>query len=101
MKFADNPEDPLWKSNDWYKIGMVWEYFKVVQATATRCVHEFEELEGIAKRRFNALSEKAQDVLFGNSLRALKEETPIKVLREMVTDEEYQGSLGSLHNNSF
>lgn len=90
VKIPENPEDPLWESNDWYEIGTVREYFKVVQAAASKCILEFEELESIAKQRFNALPEQDQDALLDNSLRSHKEETPIRVLRGKVGDEEYQ-----------
>jgi len=90
VQLADNPSDLLWKSDGWFEIASVREYFSIVQATAQRCTDELEGLAASASKRFELLSEQEQDEWCSRSLMRLREESPIRVLKSKVSSDEYQ-----------
>ena len=96
VQLATNPSDPSWKSDVWFEIATVRDYFSTVFAAAQRCINEFEELEASAYEHFESLSDQEQDERFSRSLKRMKEESPIRVLENRLSAEEYQRLLALL-----
>lgn len=96
VQLATNPSDPLWKSDDWFEIATVRDYFSTVFAAAQRCINEFEELAASADEHFESLPDQEQDEWFSRSLKRMKEESPIRVLESKLSAEEYQRLLALL-----
>ena len=78
------------------EIATVRDYFSTVFAAAQRCINEFEELEASAYEHFKSLSDQEQDERFSRSLKRMKEESPIRVLENRLSAEEYQRLLALL-----
>lgn len=96
VKLATNPSDPSWKSDDWFEIATVRDYFSTVFSAAQRCINEFEELAASADEHFESLPDQEQDEWFSRSLKRMKEESPIRVLESKLSAEEYQRLLALL-----
>lgn len=96
VQLATNPSDPSWKSDNWFEIATVRDYFSTVFAAAQRCINEFEELAASADEHFESLPDQEQDEWFSRSLKRMKEESPIRVLESKLSTEEYQRLLDLL-----
>ncbi|TYC60928.1 restriction endonuclease [Zoogloea oleivorans] len=96
VQLARNPSDPSWRSDDWFEIATVRDYFSTVFAAARRCINEFEELAARADEHFESLPDQEQDEWFSRSLKRMKEESPIRVLESKLSAEEYQRLLALL-----
>lgn len=89
IKLATNPADPMSERDDMYNINSVRDYFKIVRQSAKKCIEEFESLSKTAMDRFNGLSDAEQDDMFKRTLQSIKEELPVRVLKEKIGDEKY------------
>jgi Restriction endonuclease len=96
VRLATNPSDPLWKSDSWFEIATVRDYFSTMLAAVQRCVGEFEELFTSANERFESLPEQEQDEWFSRTLQRMNEETPIRVLKSKLSPDEYRRLLDLL-----
>lgn len=90
VRLAQDPTDPLKKLDGWFEIPTVREYFEVVESSASKCLAEFRSLSDEANKLVDELDDGAFNEQTNKTLKQLKEETPIRVLKGKVTDEEYQ-----------
>lgn len=90
VRLAQDPTDPLKKLDGWFDIPTVREYFEVVEFSASKCLAEFRSLSDKANKLVDELDDGAFNEQTNKTLKQLKEETPIRVLKGKVTDEEYQ-----------
>jgi hypothetical protein len=67
----------------------VREYFRFLQTGLSNWIKEWNELSTEAHESFDRLPEPDQDRLMEQSLAVFKEETPIRVLRDKLTADEY------------
>lgn len=97
VRLANNPSDPLWNSSEnWFQIPSVREHFSLLHSAAQRCIAEFNEFTADANKRFELLNDQEQEQWFSRSLISLREELPVRVLKEKITSDKYQQLLDLL-----
>ncbi len=97
VQLANNPSDPLWNSSEnWFEIPSVREYFSLLHSAAQRCIAEFDEFAADANKCFELLTDQEQEEWFSRSLILLREELPVRVLKEKITSDKYQQLLDLL-----
>jgi len=96
IETACNPNDPLSDEKGMYEFKSVREYFEVVGEAAKRCVDEFEALKKEATDRFNGLDDLDQDDMHRKTLKTIREELPVRVLKEKLGGNEYDNILQHL-----
>lgn len=90
VRLAQDLTDPLKELDGWFEVPTVREYFELVEASATKCLAEFRALSDEANKRVDALGDEKFNEQTNKTLRQLMEETPIRVLKNKVSDEEYR-----------
>ncbi|MFM5508198.1 restriction endonuclease [Aeromonas rivipollensis] len=87
---AQDPTDPLKEVNGWFEIHTVREYFEIVESSASKCLAEFQALYNEASERFDELNDEEYDEQADIMLKQFKEEMPVRVLKNKISDAEYQ-----------
>lgn len=75
-------------------------WFRWAEQAATSLVARIEALETEAFDAFEALNPRDSDAAFDETMRSIREETPVRVLRPLVGDEEYDRLLALLADGS-
>lgn len=99
VTMASDPSDPQKKPPDgkvWHEAATVRDYFTVLRSEMSKWIAEFDSLCDEAKHSFEQLGDCKQDNLMQESMLAHLEETPVRVLKRHLTDQEYQRLLGLL-----
>jgi len=95
---ANNPEDPLDHKKDWHAIPTVREYFDVVERAAEKCLEQFDNLTKEATAKESALNDGQFEDQSKRMLMKLREEMPIRVLKNQLERFEYERLLKLLDN---
>jgi hypothetical protein len=90
VNLAQDLTDPLKELDGWFEVPTVREYFELVETSATKCLAEFRSLSDEANKRVDALGDEKFNEQTNKTLRQLMDETPIRVLKNKVSDEEYR-----------
>ncbi|MFM5527711.1 restriction endonuclease [Aeromonas veronii] len=90
VRLAKNPANPLMEVDDWFEIPTVREYFNLIESCASKCLTAFQELCNEANKRFDMLDDEEYDKQTNAMLTKIKEDMPISVLKNKISDEEYQ-----------
>lgn len=75
-------------------------WFRWIEQSSTSLLARIDALEAEVFQVFNALDGKDSDAAFEETLRSIREETPVRVLRPLVGEEEYQRLIGLLADRS-
>jgi hypothetical protein len=71
-------------------------WFRWIEQSSTSVLARIDTLEAEVFQAFDALDGKDSDAAFDETLRSIREETPVRVLRPLVGEEEYQRLIGLL-----
>lgn len=75
-------------------------WFRWIERSSTSLLARIEALEGDVFRAFDALDLKDSGVAFEETLGSIREESPLRVLRPLVGEEEYRRLTGLLSDRS-
>lgn len=90
VQICNDPANPTHRQADWYTFPTVRDYFIAMTCSAKACADQFDSLFNVATTVFESLPDSEQDAIHNHVLTALTEELPIRVLKKLVTPEEYQ-----------
>lgn len=93
VKAASDPLDPLNDKPGWFLFPTVRAYFAATIEGASRCAAEFDKLFTQARTSFDHLPEELQGDAMSQNLREYMEETPMRVLKRYITQQEYNNLL--------
>ena len=87
---ADRDGMPVLRHDD------VRAWFRWIEQSSTSLLARIDALEAEVFQVFDALDGKDSDAAFEETLRSIREETPVRVLRPLVSEEEYERLIGLL-----
>lgn len=90
VQLAQDPENPLKRTDGWFEIPTVRSYFVIVEEAARKCIKEFKELEAEAGMKSDSLTDEQFNEQSVRTLKQLREEMPLRVLKEKISDHEYK-----------
>src|SRR5262249_22513546 len=99
VQMASDPLDPFKDppaGSHWHLAPTVRDYFNVMEVAIAKCLDDFNQLFAEVNASFASLDERVQDASFERALQEMREETPIRVLKQHLPDDEYRRLLGVL-----
>jgi Restriction endonuclease len=96
VKAAINPVDPYADVQGWFEFSTVREYFVTMIAATAKCADEFDAFQKAAQTEFNSLSDLDHQSTHNTILLEMREEMPIRVLKQYIKPDEYSRLLDIL-----
>jgi len=90
VQLAQDPANPLPKTEGWFEVGTVREYFIIVESAARDCIESFDAIHKEASKRQDALTEEQFDEQNALMFKKVYEEMPLRVLKGKIPDSEYE-----------